>query len=290
MKKQQIVLIAAALVVAAALYFFGNTVPQKKEGAEQAQNAPADEHADHQHVFDIDQYVGKVTKMLPVSGQQYINSLNNEVKRGDVKAQQVKAFRAQAAYWKDSANNPIVYFHFLEKAASLENSEKNLTFAAHSILRYLPYAELPAERVWLANEGRELFEKALLLNPANDSSTVGLGACYIYGASGGPDETPMTGILKVRDVASRDSNNIFAQYMLGIGGVTSGQLDKAVLRFEKVVQAEPNNLEVLFKLAETYENLGDKPNAIKWYTVILGKSSVAEMKQELQQRIDQLKK
>jgi len=284
MNKLQIILISTALALAAGLYFFGVTIPKKKEGEEQAKAQTL-----HQQGFDVDHYLQDETKKLPLSGQQFITSLENEVKRGDVKDQQIAVYKQQAAFWRDSVDNPIGYFHFTEMAASLENSEKSLTFAAHSILRYLPYVEHPEEKTWLANQGRELFEKALLIQPSNDSSTVGLGACYIYGAST-EGSGPMQGILKIRGVAERDSSNIFAQYMLGIGGVVSGQLDKAVQRFEIVAKAEPDNLEVLFKLAETYENMGDKPNAIKWYSAILAKSNIPQMKKELQQRIELLKK
>jgi len=285
MNRQQIILITAAISLTAGLYFFGVTVPKKKEGEEQAKAAamkPQD--------FDIDHYMEDAIKQLPVSGQQLLASLDNEVKRGNVKDQQIDAYKHQAAYWRDSADNPIAYFHYLKLAAALESSEKSLTFAAHSILRFLPFAEQPAERVWMANEGRELFEKALELNPNSDSSAVGLGGCYMYGASKGDGDSPMTGITKVREVAAKDSTNIFAQYMLGIGGVISGQLDKAVVRFEKVAAAQPDNMEVLFKLAETYENLGDKPNAIKWYTLILNKSNIPDMRKEIQKRIEDLKK
>ena len=283
MNKQQIIFIAAAVALTGGLYFFGVTIPKKKEGEDQAKTAPAQKQA-----LDIDHYLEDAVKALPLSGQQLMTSLDNEVKRGDVKDQQIKAYRQQAAYWRDSADNPIAYFHYLKLAAALESSEKSLTFAAHSILRYLPFAEQLAERVWLANQGRELFEKALNINSTNDSSAIGLGGCYIYGASKGEGDSPMTGISKIREVAAKDSNNIFAQYMLGVGGVVSNQLDKAVVRFEKVVAAEPNNMEVLFKLAETYENLGDKTNAIKWYAEIMNKSNIPEMKAELAKRIREL--
>lgn len=216
--------------------------------------------------------------------------MENKVKRGDVNNQQLHVFHQQAAFWKDSAANPVAYFYYLSKASALDKSEKNLTFAAHSILGYLPFAEQPAQRVWLANQCRSLFEQALQINPQNDSSIVGLGASYIYGAGKDGDNSPMAGILKIREVAQKDSNNLFAQYMLGVGGVVSGQYDKAVQRFERVAKAQPNNLEVLFKLAETYETMGDKANAIRWYENIERGVKIPEMRAELQQRIAQLKK
>lgn len=287
MNRQQIILVIGAVALTAGIYFFAPTVgPKKPPIAAAVSNGPHN----HAEDFAIDSYLSDVQKQLSPLRQQYLLSLENKVKRGDVADQQLHVYHETAAFWKDSVPNPTAYFYYLTKAARLDNSEKNLTFAAHSILSYLPYAEQPAQKVWLANESRSLFERALEMNPNSDSSKVGLGACYIYGASTEADNSPMTGIMKIREVAQRDSNNLYAQYMLGEGGLVSGQYDKAVQRFEKVAKAQPNNLEVLFKLAETYEMLGDKVNAVKWYEAIEKKATIPEMKTELQQRIAQLKK
>ncbi len=281
MNKQQLILIISGVILFGGLYFIGSNVGPKKtveppKGPMQAQQAAS---------LDIDAYLAHATEHLSVRGQQYITSLEQSVKRGDVKQQQITVYKQLAAYWKDSANDPIPYFHYLDEAARLENSEKNLTFAAQSILGYLPYTDSLSQRVWLANRSRELFEKALNINPKNDSSIVGLGSTYFYGAG----ENPMEGIMKVREVAARDSTNMFAQYMLGVGGLISGQNDKALQRFEKVAKAQPDNIEVLFKLAETNEALGNKTEAIKWYQAILSKTKLPDMRAELQKRILQLK-
>jgi cytochrome c-type biogenesis protein CcmH/NrfG len=76
----------------------------------------------------------------------------------------------------------------------------------------------------------------------------------------------MEGIMGIREVAQRDSSNMFAQFMLGYGGFVSGQYEKAADRFLRVIGSEPENKEAIFLLAETYERLGDKSNAIRWFT------------------------
>ena len=53
----------------------------------------------------------------------------------------------------------------------------------------------------------------------------------------------MKGIQILLSVVRKDSNNMKAQTMLGIGGSISGQYDKAVERLQKVVKAQPDNLE-----------------------------------------------
>jgi cytochrome c-type biogenesis protein CcmH/NrfG len=139
----------------------------------------------------------------------------------------------------------------------------------------------------LALNAKELFEKALELNPANDSSKVGLGSCYLFGEI---SETPMQGITMIRQVAEKDPSNMYAQLMLGVGGMVSGQYDRAIERLTKVVQAQPKNAEAVVMLAEACERKGDKLQAVKWYTeskkVIQNESIV----QEIERRITELKK
>jgi len=65
---------------------------------------------------------------------------------------------------------------------------------------------------------------------------------------------------------------MYAQFMLGYGGMMTGQFDKAAERLKKVVAHQPENQEAVFLLAEAYERMGDKKNAIEWYKV--GKKGV----------------
>jgi tetratricopeptide (TPR) repeat protein len=280
MNTSQKALIIIALAALAGLYFLGPTV-----GPKTAATAPQQDTA--AHTLDFAKLKEGVFAQLSTDRQQYITGLENSVKRGDVKVQQIKAYESLSAFWKDSVPNPLLHYHYAALASELDNTEKSLTFAAHSILAYLPYAHNMEEQVWLANKGKQLFDKAIVLNPTNDSSNVGLGGCIIYGATS--TEGPMAGILKVRAVAEKDSTNLFAQYMLGVGGVVSGQYDKAALRFEKVAKAQPENLEVWFKLAEAYELAKQTDKAIACYESIEKKVNVPEMKTEIQKRIDQLK-
>lgn len=49
-----------------------------------------------------------------------------------------------------------------------------------------------------------------------------------------------------------------AQVVLGVGGLVSGQFDKALERFQKVVNKEPGNLEAIAYLADTYAAKGTR--------------------------------
>ncbi|MBL0314674.1 MAG: hypothetical protein IPP69_02455 [Flavobacteriales bacterium] len=46
---------------------------------------------------------------------------------------------------------------------------------------------------------------------------------------------PMAGIMQLRELVAKDSTNVDAQYYLGLFSLKSGQLDKAIGRFNTVL-------------------------------------------------------
>ena len=216
-----------------------------------------------------------------------LDLLEKSITRGDVKSQQLNVFHELAHFWKDSARIFEPYAWYEAEASRLEYSEKSLTFAAHLFLDNLRNESIPQLKKWKALQAKDLFERSLRINDKNDSSLVGLGACYIFG---GIAENPMEGILKVRQVAEKDSTNIFAQLVLGQGSTISGQYDKAISRFERVNRLRPDNLEAILLLAEVYERIKEPKLAIKWYSQALPLIKNQEVRKELQKRIEELKK
>ena len=262
MKKQQFILASVGILLLIILYFFGQTIPPAKKSS-----MPVGENqSDSVRSINIQEILQASKSKLKPDQISYVNRLENSVVRGDVKEQQLKAYRQLSSFWKDSVSNGFLPFaYYISQIAKLENSEKNLTFAAQLFLENLRIIDDKALKSWMANQAKGLFEKALQINPDNDSSKIGLGACYIFGSDASNPQEVMQGIQKILEVARRDTTNMYAQFMLGLGGAVSGQLDKAVERLKKVVQHQPDNLEAMMKLAEINEQLGNKEEAVKWY-------------------------
>lgn len=266
------------------MFFFGRTVPNKKTtGKPAAAAAGQDSHS----AFNIDSVLQASKLRLTSSQQEQVTKLEHSVVRGNVKEQQAQVYKQLANFYRDSAHALVPYAYYITESAKLENSEKSLTFAAHFLLDGVRSQEDHGLKDWLALQAKELFEKALVLNPKNDSSKVGLGSCYLFGHI---SETPMAGITMIREVAERDPNNMYAQMMLGVGGMISGQYDRAIERFLKVVQAQPGNPEAVVMLAEAYERKGDKANAIRWYDASKKIIGNEEILKEIDRRITDLKK
>lgn len=215
-----------------------------------------------------------------------LNQLENSISRGDVMAQKLSLYHQLAHFWYDTANIFPPYAWYTAEAARLENSENSLTFAAHLILNKLDEVQDARLRQWEALQAKDLFERSLKINPDNDSSKIGLGAVYLYGGIA----SPMEGIGLIRGVVEKDSNNVYAQMTLGRASLMSGQVEKAVDRFKKVVSIQPKNIEAILLLADTYERMHDNGNAIEWYQKSLPLVPNPEYKKEVEQKIEQLKK
>ena len=283
MKRQQLLLTGSGFVLLIVLYFFGHTVPPKKKNILTKEGSAATAIGKKIDAQDILQ--ASKSRLTPTQ-LSYVNRLENSVVRGDVKNQELKAYRQLITFWKDSVQNsflPAAYY--TGKVAKLENSEKSLTFAAQLFLDNLYGQDDPALKSWMANEAKELFERALQLNPNNDSSRVGLGGCYIFGSTAGSPQEVMQGIQQILEVVRRDSTNMYAQFMLGLGGIESGQFDKAIERLIKVIQHQPGNLEAILTLAEAYQRQGDKSNAIKTYERAKKLIANQDVIKEIDQRI-----
>lgn len=275
MKKQQLILVGSGVGLLCLVFFFGNTIPPKKNPGAVAAAAGTKE-------ISFTTILEASKQQLTPAQQAHVAQLETAVVRGDVKEQQEKVYKQLANFWKDSAHLLLPYGYYTAEAAKLENSQKSLTFAAQFFLEGIRRQDNPELQRWMGLQAKELFEKALQIAPDNDSLKVGLGSCYILG---NVSESPMEGIMKIREVAERDPENMYAQFMLGLGGMMSGQFDKASDRLLKVVQHQPDNVEAMLMLADAYERQNNKAGAVKWYQE--GKKHIknADVVKEIDERI-----
>ena len=279
--KKQLILTGLGLLVLTSLLLWGRIESQKSEFP----------HSEAAHTdFNITAFISQAKEKLGAQQLLYVSDLENSIKRGDIKVQSHNNYIHLANFWKDSARAFVPYAYYLSEAAQLDNSEKSLTFAARLILDSMRREGDEHLKAWEAETAIVLFEKALALDPANDDLRIGLGSCYVYGKgmSGNAEET-MKGIQELLKVSQKDSTNMQAQMVLGIGGVISGQYDKAISRLLKVVKAEPGNLEAVSWLADAYAQHGDKANAVKWYEYSKQLMNDPGYSREVDERIKSLK-
>jgi len=280
LKKPQVFVVAIALTLLGLLYFFAPRSASDKK-------LPTNNTAENQLVTN-QSVIESAKTNLSASQKITLLSLENQLSRSKNTVDSLLYTNKLARFWADSANRLAPYLYYSYSAALLENSEKSLTFAAQQLIDNLITPDAPPALLpWMAGNAKVLLEKALEMNPNNDTVTINLGACYLFGSI---SDNPMQGILKVKQVVDKNPQNAYGQFILALGGKKSGQYDKAIERFLIVTQVQPNNLEAMVQLAECYELTNKKEEAIKWYTKVRDLVDIPDAKAALSKRIKELKK
>ena len=280
MRKPQLILILSGLLLFSVLYFFTPRFTAKEA------NAPS-QSAENQ-VVTTESILNTAKLALSESQKISLLSIENQLIKAKNAQDSLKSYKALTKFWADSAQKLAPYLYFSYSAALLENSEKSLTFAAQLLVDNLLTPDAPPALLpWIAGNAKVLLEKALVINPKNDSAKINLGACYLFGSL---SDNPMQGITKIKEVVDKDSTNAYGQFILALGGKKSGQYDKAIERFLTVINIQPNQIEAMIHLAECYELTDQKALAIEWYTKVRNSVNIPEAKEAISKRIQELKK
>lgn len=280
MKKPQLFAILVGLLLFSTLYFF---VPRSnKKETTTSTEVTANQGISSKSL--IDGAKTSLTADQKISLLSIENQLNTKASTVD----SLRIYHALAQFWAKEAHRIEPYLYYTYSAALLENNEKSLTFAAQQLVDNFTNPDAPAAlQNWMASNAKVLLEKALVINPINDSAKINLGACYLFGNI---SDNPMQGILKVKEVVDKNPHNDYGQLILALGGKKSGQYEKAIERFLIVLNDEPNHIEAMVNLAECYELTSQKALAINWYTKVKALVNNPEAKQAVSKRIQELKK
>lgn len=100
---------------------------------------------------------------------------------------------------------------------------------------------------------------------------------------------PMAGITILRDLATEYPDEALPQFYLGLFSMQSGQFDKAVERFEKVIELDPKLLSAYTYLAEANIALGNQDRAVEILEALYLQLENEEEKVELLKYIEEVK-
>lgn len=269
--KTQIVVIAGSLLIIVLLLFANTKLPKKQEAA-------GSEHAGHTEVT-LSASVDNVKKALSAAQKLSVEKLEGAIKTS---ADKKTAYENMINFW-DSIQKPLVAAYYMEQAATASPVESNWLESGNRYYAATRFATTEEERHMLFGEAMESFEKVLAINPKNTEAKINLGSCYVEGSS-----DPMKGIGMLKEVEKTDSNNINLQLNFAFFSERSGQWDKAIARFEKVLKIQPDFIEAHLHLADAYEQKGDKANAIKSLQTYMDLVDDVTIKTEIQDYINKL--
>jgi len=139
--------------------------------------------------------------------------------------------------------------YYRELIANKEKTEIKYLDAASRYFEATKILSDTALKRKIAIRAVSIYEKVLKINPNNVNASVDMAVCYTLTGN------PMQGIFMLRDVADKNPTHVLAQHNLGILSMQTGQFEKAVKRFEKVLSLKPENV-MIKEQALLYAGIG----------------------------------
>ena len=272
MKRNQILVISGTLLIGAAVFLLPREGFRKEE-SESKEQGPS---ADQQFQTQLEAVKKSSDAKVLVRIEFFEDRLN-------------KANGAEKFVWFDSLSNvwdsqmrPGIAAEYVFQKAELSNSLADWIAAGKRYLGLARFFE-GEDKSAFSQRAIDCLVKANELDPKSNDVKTQLGIAYVSGS-----QEPMKGIMLLREAVSADSTNIEAQLNLGFFSMQSGQYDKAVSRFEKVLTLKPELAEVRIYLSDAFEALGDKKKALKTLQELKKNSTDTLLLKEAEIRIQRI--
>jgi tetratricopeptide (TPR) repeat protein len=272
MTRNQIIAIGFCLVLLIGIYFFGKTTKPKDNTAIPPM---AQGHALPQaEALNIEDYIADVN-----------TKVTDEKTKGKLETlAKLKSYAALVGEYQ-KLDKPLAVAYYTVKQAEAENRAETWVKAGDYNAMLMQTAPDEKSKKFLSANAIECYKGAVELDSTKADYRIRLAGAHMEEGS-----QPMNGVLLLLDVVRKDSNNVDAQMMLGRFGLISGQIDKAIARFEKILYLQPQNSEALFMLAQAYDTKGDKTKALELLEKCRKTVTDPQAKKEIEETIENIKK
>lgn len=140
--------------------------------------------------------------------------------------------------------------------------ESNLLRAGDLYFEAYGFAVDDKKSTDLGQKTRDFYQKALDKNPNLLLAKANMAMTYVS------TQTPMQGIMLLREVLQQDPTNEVALFNLGLLSMRSNQYDRAIERFRQILAVNPNSRKARFYLGVSLVEKGEKGEAKKVFTEV----------------------
>jgi len=257
-RSKQIFLIGAIVLLVAFLFtrdIKGLVKPKENPGAAApagAQMAPTATAA-----INLDEVSTTGKNLLSASLSAEITSLEQAFKSAP-ENQKVSAAKLLAQKW-DDVEQAVPSALYLEVIADKEPTLNNWLLTGEKFMKAFDNTRDSLLQPALLQKANAAYTNAVAIDSTSADAKTGLGITIVNGMG-----APMQGIAMLMDVVKKDPENLKANMSLGTFAIKSGQFDKAITRFNKIIEIKPSP-DAYFYLGTAQENLGNNEAAIDAY-------------------------
>ena len=268
-KKTHVVLIISAIGLFVLLFIAPKIAPKHTDGD------------GHDHSAEKKAVSSDAT--LDVYLNLALKSLEPNKKQQNDKLIAAKQMDSVVVFW-DKLKRPDLAAYYSEELAKKDNTAAAWVKAGNRYYYAIQFIQDKTAIPVLYQSATRCFSKGLELDPKNTDAKIMLASCYVEGS-----EDPMEGIKRLKEIEKTDSNNVKLQLTFAFFSVKSGQLDKAITRFNKVIKIDSNYIEAYMHLADAYEQRSEIDKTIKMLEKYSAKTTDVTARMEISKYIQQLK-
>ncbi|GAB3029531.1 tetratricopeptide repeat protein [Spirosoma pulveris] len=145
--------------------------------------------------------------------------------------------------------------HYAGLVAMAQPNERNLLRAGDEHFEAYTFAVDDKKTALLGQKTREFYQQALAKNPNLLSAKANMAMTYVN------TDTPMQGIMLLREVLKQDPANELALFNLGLLSMRSNQYERAIERFRQILVNNPTSRKAQFYLGISLAEAGQKAEA-----------------------------
>ena len=172
---------------------------------------------------------------------------------------------------------------YAEGLLAFNDSEVTLLKIADTYYQAYGYALSDEKGNVLGEKAREFYKKALAKNPQLLKAKTNMAMTYVS------TQTPMAGIMLLREVLNEDPNYEPALMNIGLLSMQSKQFEKAADRFRTVLKTNAGNTQAEFYLGICLAELGEKTEARRYLESVQKKDSDPAIQQAVKETLQSLK-
>jgi predicted Zn-dependent protease len=145
--------------------------------------------------------------------------------------------------------------HYADLLAKAQPTERNLLRAGDQYFEAYTFAVDEKKTTLLGEKTREFYQQAIAKNPNLLSAKANMAMTYVN------TDTPMKGIMMLREVLKQEPTNELALFNLGLLSMRSNQYERAIERFRQILVNNPTSRKAQFYLGVSLAEAGQKAEA-----------------------------
>lgn len=145
--------------------------------------------------------------------------------------------------------------HYAGLLATEQPTERNLLRAGDEYFEAYTFAVDEKKTALLGQKTRDYYQKVLAKNPNLLTAKANMAMTYVN------TDTPMQGIMLLREVLQQEPTNELALFNLGLLSMRSNQYGRAIERFRQILVNNPTSRKAQFYLGISLAEAGQKAEA-----------------------------